>query len=401
MQIRSNRNRLPITGVLPALTLMLAAVAPVLGDNGVTDKTIVLGQPAALKGPAANLGTGMQTGLNAAFAQINKAGGVKGRTIELKSVNDGYEPERSKAATQALIEGDKVFAIIGAVGTPTARAALPVCESAKVPFIGAFTGASALRENASPVVVNFRASYDQETESWAKYLADEKGYKNIACFYQNDAFGEAGLKGITKALEKRGMKLAATGKFERNTVAISDGLTAVAASNPDAVVIVAPYKPSAEFIKAAKANAATKNAQFVNISFVGTEALVEALGSDGEGVIVSQVVPSPWDTSVPLVKEYQQAMKDSGNESQIGYISFEGYAVGRYFSQIVSSIQGDITRESFLKASQSIAGLDLGGLKLTTGPSDNQASDQVFMTRLTGGKAVPMNSAVTGVGESK
>jgi branched-chain amino acid transport system substrate-binding protein len=375
-----------------ALTL-LAGVAPVwAGDDGVTEKQIVLGQAAALKGPAENLGIGMQVGLNAAFAQVNGSGGVNGRAIELKSVNDGYEPEKSAQATQMLIDKSKVFAMIGAVGTPTAKVAVPICDAAKVPFIGAFTGAELLRSPFQQYVVNLRASYNQETEALAAYLVDTKGYKNVACFFQNDAFGQAGLAGIKAALERRSLSLSATGTYERNTVAIAEGLKSVAAANPDAVVMVGAYKPCAEFIKAARADAGTKNATFCNISFVGTESLLADVGAAGEGVIVSQVVPFPWDTSIPVVKEYQAAMAAANAQDRIGYVSFEGYLVGRFFAQALAKVEGDPTREKLLATIRSAGTFDLGGFTLKFGENDHQGSDSVYLTTFKGGKIQPLGS---------
>src|SRR3954451_16819867 len=145
-----------------ALAGLLFTGVSALADDGVAPDKIVFGQVTALDGPASALGQGMKQGLDAAFAEANKAGGVKGRKLELKSVDDGYEPTKSVEAVKKMLSEDKVFALAGAVGTPTAAATLPIATAAGAPFIGAFTGAELLREPYNPLVMNVRASYFQE-----------------------------------------------------------------------------------------------------------------------------------------------------------------------------------------------------------------------------------------------
>src|SRR6266699_3136702 len=184
------------------LVALLATAVPASADDGVSADKIVFGQATALEGPASALGQGMKMGLEAAFAEINKAGGVKGRQLELKSIDDGYEPTKSIEAVKKLLEEDKVSAIAGAVGTPTAAATQPIATAAGAPFIGAFTGAEFLREPYKPLVLNIRASYFQETEAMVEHLTKDLGASRIAIMYQDDAFGQAGLAGVKKALEK-------------------------------------------------------------------------------------------------------------------------------------------------------------------------------------------------------
>jgi branched-chain amino acid transport system substrate-binding protein len=375
-----------------ALTLGVFATngndsAPV---HGVAPDKIHIGQSCALKGPAAALGSGMQAGLNAYFQRVNKQGGIDGRQIELESVNDGYEPEQCTNVTKMLIEKSDVFLLIGEIGTPTSKVALPLCTEAKVPFVAPFTGAELLRSPFNRYAVNVRASYFQETEQLAKLLVDGRGAKKVACFFQNDAFGQAGLTGITNALERRKMQLCAKGQFERNTVAVATGLADVAAGAPDVILMVGPYKPIAAFVKAARQNEATKNATFCTISFVGSMELLNELGPDSEGVIISQVVPFPWDTSVPVVADYQADMKTCGAEKSVGFTSLEGYLSAKFFCQACDAIEGAPTREGFLDTIQKTGSFDLGGFTLKFGSEDNQGSDTVWMTVFNGGKVVPL-----------
>ena len=217
----------PFNALPLVLAALLATGIPASAEDGVSADKIVFGQATALEGPASALGQGMKMGLEAAFAEVNKAGGVKGRKLELKSVDDGYEPTKSIEAVKKLLEEDKVFAIAGAVGTPTSAATQPIATAAGAPFIGAFTGAEFLREPYKPLVMNIRASYFQETEAMVEHLTKDLGATKIAIMYQDDAFGQAGLAGVKKALDKRKMQLAGEGTFERNTVAVKTALLAI------------------------------------------------------------------------------------------------------------------------------------------------------------------------------
>lgn len=215
-----NSNPLRIAFVLAVSIVGTSAFA----EDGVTDGKIVLGQVAALQGPAQALGQGMRLGILAAFEAANRGGGISGRTLELKSLDDGYEPDKTIEATQKLITEGKVFALIGAVGTPTSKASQPIATTAKVPFIGPFTGAEFLRNPYNRYVVNVRSSYFQETEAWIEHLTKDLGISKIAILYQDDAFGLAGLEGVQRAMSKRNLSLVAAGSFKRNTTAVKSAL---------------------------------------------------------------------------------------------------------------------------------------------------------------------------------
>ena len=356
----------------------LAVSVPALAEDGVTADTIVFGQAAVLEGPASALGTGMRAGLTAAFEEANKKGGVHGRKLKLLSVDDGYEPAKSIAATKKLIEEDKVFSLIGPVGTPTSAATQPIAAAANVPFIGPLTGAGFLRNPKLENVINVRGSYDAETEAWVKHLTEDLKIKKIAIFYQDDAYGRAGLSGFKKAMDKRSMEIVAEGTYERNTVAVKSALLALRRAEPEAVVMVGAYKPSAEFIKLSRQ--VGFNPVFVNISFVGASALAKELGKDGDGVIVSQVVPFPWDVSIKAIADYQAAMKAVDAKAEPDFVSLEGYLVGRLAVAALEKTGKDVTRAGLLKAIKDTGTWDIGGINLTYGPTDNQGFDKVFMT---------------------
>ncbi len=342
---------------------------------------LLLGQSCALSGPAKNLGLEMRAGLQAAIATINDKGGVKGRTIRLRSMDDGYEPDKAISNTLKLIQEDQVFLLIGEVGTPTSKAVIPIINTYKIPFFAPFTGAELLRSPFSRYVINVRASYYQEMEALAAHLVETMQIQRISCFYQNDSYGFAGLKGIEQALQKRDMQLVSQGSYERNTVAVMGGLQEIYKAKPEAVILVGTYGACAEFIKLSKAK--TEGTKiYGNISFVGTESLKDALGPYGEDVIVSQVVPFPWDETVPLIREYREAMRKYQHDYPISFITLEGYIGGRLFAEIANQVPGDLTRENFIETMHTIGHFDLGGIIVQFDENDHQGMDSIYLTTI-------------------
>jgi ABC-type branched-subunit amino acid transport system substrate-binding protein len=362
-----------------ALLLAVASASPArAGEIGVGPDRILFGQAAALEGPSSALGQGMRQGILAAFAEVNAKGGVHGRRLELISRDDGYDPDRSAAQTRALIEQDKVFALIGAVGTPTTAATVPLAQASGVPFIGPFTGAAFLRAPELHNVVNIRASYGAEAEAWIKHLTEDLHVRSIAIFYQDDAFGRDGLAGVKLALQKRNIELTAEGTFERNTRAVGSALRTIRRADPEAVVMVGTYGPCAEFIKLAHKSGFIP--VFVNISFVGAGALAQELGPEGNGVIVSQVVPFPWDASVRVVADYQAAEKALDPDLKPDFVSLEGYLSGRLVAAALEMAGPDPTRAEMLRLINEDGRFDISGDVMTFGRNAQDIPPKVFLT---------------------
>lgn len=374
---------------------MLATSVAVAADPGVYADKIVFGQVAALSGPAAELGIEMRTGLLAAFGEVNRVGGIAGRRLELVSVDDRYDPKTSIEATSKLISEGGVFGLVGAVGTPTSAATQPMAQKEGVPFIGPFTGAQFLRDRKRSNVINVRASYFQETEEMVERLTKDLGIRRIAIFYQDDAFGRAGLAGVQNALTKRNLELVSEGVFERNTTAVKRALLSIEKGKPEAVVMVGPYQPCAEFIKIARLT--NLNAVLVNISFVGSVALAKAAGPAGAGVAITQVVPFPTDTSHPLVVRYQAALKASQSSAAPAFGSLEGYMVGRLVIAALGKLSAEPTRTGLLDV---ILGnrFDLDGVSLTYSADNNQGMNTVYLTTITTDGSLKPISSFSGLG---
>ena len=358
---------------------------------GVFDDRILFGQSAAFSGLASQLGEGMKVGIEAAFAEANRDGGVHGRQLELTSLDDTYEPELAIANTSQLIE-EGVFALIGAVGTPTSRSATPVAREAKVPYIAPFTGAAFLRDARNlPNVVNMRSSYNQETEEMVARLTEDLGITRIAVMYQDDSFGRAGYQGAREALDRRNMQPVSVGLYPRNTTAVKTGLLDLQRGKPEAVIIIGAYRPVASLI--AWARHIGKDWEFMTVSFVGSNALAEELGSGGAGVFVTQVVPFPTDDSVPIVDSYLQALAEFDTDATPGFVSLEGYLAGRLAIAGLERCGREVDRQCFLSQLYSPEPVDLDGFKLNYGDNDNQGSDTVFLTMIDDdGRYVPIET---------
>jgi branched-chain amino acid transport system substrate-binding protein len=377
----------PVLATAAVLATMLGWSMAARAEDGVFPDRIAFGQVAALSGPAQGLGLGMREGLLAAFAEVDRAGGIDGRKLELTSEDDGYEPDRAIVGVKQLIDVDHVFALVGSVGTPTSAATKPIAEEAAVPFIGAFTGAELLRTPFQRNVVNLRGSYFQETEEMVNRLTTDLGIKRIAVLYQDDAFGRAGYDGTVAALKKRGMALAAEGVFERNTTAVRAGLLQVRRADPEALLVIGPYQPVAEIVRLA--HRIKLDTVILTLSFVGADALAQELGPEGNNVVVTEVVPFPRDRSLPVVAHYQDALKISSPAAEPGFVSLEGYLVGRMVIDILRRTGKDLTRQAFLSTIYNQPEFDIDGLRLTFGPTDNQGLDDVFLTVLKDGKVMP------------
>ncbi len=381
-----------------AAVLPLVASAPRAGaqeaetnGNGVFPDSIVFGQSAALTGNARELGNDMRLGVLAAFEEANREGGVHGRELKLRVLDDRYEGEAAVANTRELIQHG-VFGLIGAVGTPTSMVAAPIASNARIPYIGAFTGAELLRGRDQRYIVNLRASYYQETEEMVERLTTDLGIRRISILYQDDSYGRAGLTGVQRALDRRNMGLVGEGTYVRNTLAVKRALLEIRSQDPEAVIIIGAYGAAADFIK--WAGKIGMRAKFVNISFVGSNALLNALGNAGDGVVVTQVVPFPRETSRPAVARYQAALREMDTSAQPGFVSLEGYLAGRLVVEVLSRSTNDAgdspTREVFLQTLREAGPIDLGGFVVEYGAEDNQGSDNVFLTVIQQGRFVPV-----------
>lgn len=367
------------TKMFGVLGLLLVS-GSVLAEKGVTHNSIILGQSAALSGPASALGTAMRDGALAYFDSVNGAGGVGGRQIVLNTLDDGYDPDKAGPNTDTLIDKDQVFALFGYVGTPTSNAAQARVNKEGIPFFAPMTGAPSFREPYNKNIFNIRDGYAAETEKIVEHL-EAMGAKRVAVLYQNDAYGKAGLDGVAQALKKRNLEVLATAVVERNSVDVAAAVTKMKAAKPRAIVMISAYKSSAAFIRAMRKN----NDQvpyFWNVSFVGSRALADELGPEANGVMISQVMPSPLDETLTVVKEYRKLyLSKPGREAD--YASLEGFIAAKVFVEGLRHVKGEPTRKGFVQALESMGAYNLGGYTVKFAPGNHNGSNYVDLSIIT------------------
>lgn len=365
---------------LLALSLIACSAQLFAADPGVSESTITLGMSSPLSGPNSAYGLEMRQTIESYFEQINKSGGVNGRKLELVAVDDGYETDRSVANTKSLIEEKKVFALLAYYGSsPTTESMNKIFGPAKVPLVGTISGASTLREpiSANPnsrYMFNVRASYADETEAIVNQLVS-LGLKSIAVFYQNDGFGKSGLDGVTAALRKHNLTPSAVGTVERNSVDVAKAVESISKNTPQAVIMVTLSKPTTAFVKAMKKSG--QNPMLMTLSPVGAEQLVQDLGAEARGIGISQVVPYPWNDTIPVVREYQKLV---GGKTGITYYALEGYLMARVMVEGIKRAGKDLTREKLIGALEGLNNNDFGGYRVTYGGNNRHGSRFVELT---------------------
>ncbi|MEP7102696.1 MAG: ABC transporter substrate-binding protein [Burkholderiales bacterium] len=342
-----------------------------------TGNRLVIGQSAALTGPASALGEQFRSGAQLVFDRTNATGGIGGRKIELRSLDDGYEPERCAANTRKLIDGG-AFALFGYIGTPTSLAALPLINAAKIPFVAPFTGAESLRTPFNRYAFHVRASYFDETAEIVKQVT-AVGIHRIGVFYQDDSYGKAGLEGVTRALKPLGLEPAGLGTVARNTVDVDAAVKAILAQNPAAIVQISAYTACAAFIRAARKAGFTGT--FYNVSFVGTQALAKELGADARSVVVSQVMPYPFAATTTLAGEYLAAGRAAVPGFEPNYGSIEGFVAAR--TLVEGLRRGGPSPDALIAGLESLHDFNLGGFFVDFSAQKHNGSKYVDMTILT------------------
>lgn len=379
--------------VLCTLLLLLP-----ISSLAVEFEEIRLGMSTALSGPTAELGKEMQRGVLSGLERANRQGGVQGRALRLITFDDGYEPTRTAPNMRRLIEQEQVLAVIGNVGTPTAIAAIPLAREHRTLLFAPFSGAGVLRRDPPErYVINVRASYSEEIAAMVDALVGVGGLRpeEIAFFTQRDGYGDAGYVGGFAALKRHGLKdegAVLHVRYPRNTLAVENALAdlLLAEPTPRAIILVGAYAPCAKFIRLAKE--VGLKALFLNVSFVGSSALARELGPNPAEVLVTQVVPDPLDTRLPLVRDYLADLQALAPKAIPSFISLEGYLSARILVAALERLDGRPDREALVSALEALDSFDLGlGAPLRLAPDEHQASHAVWPTRLREGRFVPFD----------
>ncbi len=376
-------------GVLSVCLLVFSKPAHGQTAAGVAEKEILVGSCSALEGPSSFLGTETVTGAKAYFDMINDAGGVDGRKLKLISYDDSYDPAKTQACFNRLME-QKVFALGFFVGTPTAVKYLPMAESNRIPLVGLFTGAQTLYVPLHHWIINVRASYYDETRELVDGFWGTLGYKRIGVIYPEDPFGTTVLEGVKVALKAHGSEPVSTASYQRQTSLVGGAIDTVRAANPQAVVLVGPANTVAPILK--QAHAKNWKPLFSTVSFVGTDDLIQEAESDAEGMVITQVVPPYYLTEFKTVALYRRTLSKYYPSAQPNFVSLEGFVDAMVLVEGLKKAGKELTREGLIRSIESLHEVDMGlgpKLKLSYSSKEHKGFDSVIPTVVRGGRAVP------------
>lgn len=359
--------------------------------QGVLNDEILIGASSALSGYVGYLGTSYMHGALSYLNKINEEGGIYGRKIRVVSYDDRYEPSQTILNTQRLINKDKVFALFNYVGTPTAVKVIPIVESAKIPLVGLFTGANALRSPVRHYIFNIRASYYQETEMAVKYFVDNLKLTRIAVFYQADVYGIDGFEGAKIALRKRELEPVFSAAYIRGTMDVEKAAEDILASDPEAIIMVGTYSPTAKFVKLVKKD--SPNMLFHSVSFVGPEEFAKDLKGETDNVFVTQVVPPPKTSDyLEGVLEFKEYLKESYPDDLPNLGAFEGFVNAKVLVEGLKRSGRDLNRENFIDSLESIKDFSFGvDATVNFSEGNHQGLNRIYFTSIKDGVFVMKN----------
>ena len=393
---RPNRTAIRTTCMVIALACVqyrAPAAAP-----GVSGKAIAFGQTATLSGPNGHMGVRFHAGIQAAFRERNDQGGVNGRSLELVSLDDAYEPQKSAENVERFVAESNVFAVIGSTGTRTSKRIAPILRAERIPFVGLFTGAAIFRNfERYPNVVNLRASYSKEIEVLVDHMVNKLGKKRFGVIYQDDAFGRSILAHYRSVLEKYDLPVLAKSSFSPNTHAVHSSLFTLAKADLDAVMLAGSNAAIADVINLA--GSLGHEYVMANLSIVASHDLFERLDDISERslerILVAEVVPNPKDPNLEVVKRFQSAIEGNEtvyrlSEGLLGLrgrhlgdtVALEGYIIGRFVIDVLSRIDGEPTRAAFLSTALQSQPVQIDDWTIQVAPGTNTGSSYVRLINL-------------------
>lgn len=367
------RTSIAVTGTLLALQ---AGAAP-----GVTDQDILIGQTGTQTGPLAGHNLAYIDGARLYFESINTAGGIHGRKIRLRSLDDGYDPDRALENVRTLVEREKVFALFACFGTGPSMKILPYASSGSIPFFAPYSGAQSLRSPTFPVAYHLRASYDEEIEKIVDHLS-LLGITSMGIVYHDDDFGRSGLEAARRAMTSRGITPAATLPIRPDGADAASTVTALSQIHPAALLMITAGRSSSRFIRAVRE--ANIHPQLYGLSVLSSKALIDELGDLANGMIVTQVVPSPHRLDAPVAAAYRQAAETAGHSAT--HAGLEGFIAAKIFAEALNRAGEDLTRAGFIAALQRMTRYDAGGFAISYGHDRHAGSHYVDLSMVNRGR---------------
>ncbi|HWP11952.1 MAG TPA: ABC transporter substrate-binding protein [Ramlibacter sp.] len=353
------------TGVLPGLAFAK--------NEGVTDTEILLGQSCQLSGPLAALTTEVRLGAKLHFDEVNRNGGINGRQVRVIALDDAYDPKRSAENTIKLIDEENVLALFQYAGTPGSLAAVPIAEEKRVPLFAPFTGSDALRTKHSRYVFNIKAGYGDELEAMVKQIGSI-GINKAAVVYLNNGFGTGGLAQVEKSAASHRVQLLSKAALEADGSKMDATVAATAQHQPPAIIIISAGKSSVDFIDAYLK--AGHRSTFYMLSVTSNTQLVQVLGPRARGIVISQVVPSPWNLSIKLVREFQTLARAARLEN-LTFSQMEGFVAANIMTDALKRAGKIPTRDGLIRALEETRRLDLGGYLVELSPTRHSSGKLV------------------------
>jgi ABC-type branched-subunit amino acid transport system substrate-binding protein len=376
--MHSQNPLLKYTKKLGALALLSSAMwsCAALAEPGVSPNTITLGQSTTLSGPLGDLGQEVLKGAKVYFDALNARAGVNGRSIRLVTRDDAYDSKKTLENVNAFIAGESTFALFGTFGTPNNEALIPVAQQSGLPVLTPYTGAPSIRSKSSTGVFNVRASYADEVERLVEHLSTV-GIKKIAIAYQNNTFGKEVLAAATGAMERRQIKPLLAVSVENNASDAKAATDKLLGSDPEALLLAVAGKPAIEVIR--NVNQRRRGLSMYALSVLATPSNLRALGPDGTGVAITQVVPFPVNSTLPLVREYHQAMTAAGH-TELSHLSLEGYINAKVVTEGLRRAGRNLTRAGLVSAMDAMRNYNLGGMDVSFGQGAASGSRFVELT---------------------
>jgi len=380
-----------VVGVLRDAAAVIAAgialfyAQSAIAEPGVTAQSVLIGQSVSLTGPLGAIGTDYSEGFKVGLEDVNRRGGVHGRSIKLIQMDDGYAAPRALANTVKMLDEDGVFMLVGSLGTAPVGAVLPLIAERRVPLFAAFTGADSLRREHNRYLFTVMASYGVEAEKMVQHLTTI-GHKSIAVAYQNNAFGEDGLAGAEAALKKRQMTPVVAASIETDARDAIAAAQTIARAKPQAVLVMMAGKATIEFTR--EFRKLDTAAQVLMLSVADTNQLLRELGKQAAGIVVAQTMPAPFLEKSPLSKEFRTLMKAAGKADHIGYAAMTGFVAAKAFAKALLLAGPEPTRERFIVAVQNSRSMDLNGFHLSFAAGQHHAGRYVELTMIRPGKSL-------------
>lgn len=352
------------------LLLLGALPAANAADPGVTEREIVIGQSITLQGGKNAYGTAAHMGAKVYFDGVNAAGGVNGRRLVLKTLDDDNKSATAEANARKLAD-EGAFLLFGSVEGGPSTAVMKVAAEKKLPLFGPMAGPPALRRPLQPLVFPVRAEHREEFRAlmvWGKNL----GMKSVGFFHVEGANGQEHLKNVNLIAAELGLQvvLALPFKSDIGEAELDAMVARIGQARPDMFFNHGSAGLYEKLVR--KARQAGQKTTFMAVNS-GSSQIAKGLGPLAQGMVFAQVVPSPWERKREITREYQEAMRRAHPEAEFSYGSMEGFLTAKALVLALRSAGRDLSRASLLRALEG-ASFDLGGLKVQYGPQEHTGS---------------------------